>query len=225
MKEQPLELTAAPFVLRVDFVEEQPQAGHTPPSSSAPDLIPELRVPHETFRFGLAKQLSQPPRRQQRSLVEERSGDRGARDAAKARSVLRRQPAIAVSPDPGRAAAAAVRSRDVKLVIFRNSPVSRRRSMGKDGAGAAGEDGGHANPVDGEARMPYRKNTPVDAVEPPGPNSGGSRAPVHSKPFQLSEGHEAVLLVCQRRDVEVPAPWPPSAGRIVEILATMGRTV
>src|SRR5689334_4812165 len=97
--------------------------------------------------------------------------------------------------------------------------------MGEDGAGPAGEDRSHAHPVVGEARMAYRKHTLVDAVEPPGADSGGRRAPVHSETFQLDQGDEAMLHICQPGDLEIPAPRPPSTGRSVKFLVAAGRNV
>jgi hypothetical protein len=57
MQEHPLELAAASFVLRMDFIEKQTEACNASSSPPSTDLVSELPVVNQAHHFGLAQRL------------------------------------------------------------------------------------------------------------------------------------------------------------------------
>ncbi len=67
-----------------------------------------------------------------------------------------------------------------------------------------------------ETHVADGKYAPVKPVQASGTNPSGDRSSIHSELFELVQGNQAVLPICDGGDIEVPPARPKPMGRYVE---------
>jgi len=189
VQEHPLELTATPPVLGMDFIDEQTEPSNASPSPSSTDLVSELLVVDQAHHFGLAQRLPQIPRRQQSREVEQGASGSGAGHISKAGPVAGRKPTVPMGNDSLRTPSPPVWSNDMNSVAipFPEAPEVCRRTVRKNGTRPTRKNRGQEPALLRDPRVPNRENAIVNAVEASGLHPSRSRPSIHPQVFELSQ--------------------------------------